>query len=146
MVQCIGFTKTGDRCSRKSISTQNFCWQHKRICDEKENLIKIESMTQLSNKPLNQLTTRVNNLKNTHLIQALEPNILVLINSYIIIPEGVAKIFTLQSDKKWLLLNNKFRSYQNYNTLSIPNENYINKLYVYFIGKDKDITNLQNMK
>jgi hypothetical protein len=122
MVQCLGNKKDGARCTRSNTFDSIFCWQHKEICDEKEVIIKIQTLDRLSTLPISRLITRTS-ISNNRFSQSLEPNILKIINYFTIIPEGVSKLFTLPSDKKWQFIIEKINKNKLDGNKNIINEN-----------------------
>ena len=47
-IECAGYTKSGPRCKRNAAPDSIFCWQHKEIAEEKENLTKSNRIELLS--------------------------------------------------------------------------------------------------
>jgi len=93
--QCIGYIKSGGRCSRMIDNPNKFCWQHEKQLEEK----RIETFEAV--KPLIAITAETG-YRNRDLIgKALIPEIVEMIRVYIDIPRNIGKIFEPTYTQKW---------------------------------------------
>lgn len=141
MSTCKGFTLKGAKCCRKSTLT-GYCWQH----HETEEIKQINLDGKIDDGkvivPIVEMKDRIVFGKNLlHL--ALEPNIILLLHSFVEIPENINKVFNLSARLKWNILHNYFQREDIEMKFPIPTESHLNKLYNYH-KKGKDI--IQNVK
>lgn len=145
MSKCTNLTKSGIQCTRNSLPNSKYCRQHREIKEEKQHEIKEGSSNRTSNIPLTQITTRTST-SNTYINKVFEPNVLKIVYQFNPIPEGTSKLLTLPTKQKWELLEANFHVINTKMKFPIPNENYLNCLYLSLIVKGKNIGNIEDIK